>query len=277
MLLSVAIVTLNEEENLVRTLASVRWADEIIVVDSGSTDRTVEIARNFGARVTVREWPGFAAQKNFAIAQCKSTWILSLDADEELTPELQTQIRALLPSNPPVDAYYLRRRNLFLGRWIKRGSFYPDAKLRLFRRAAANFSLTPQFEERPVHETITFDGASDTLDFDIIHHAYPTLSTYIEHMDRYSSLGADILVEKGRTSQSILAFMLRIFFIPQWTFAWNYICRFGFLDGREGLLLHLYHATYTSWKYAKAWEKVRRHPALKPSEATNKAESSEVA
>ena len=96
-------------------------------------------------------------------------------------------------------------------------------------------------------------------------------------MDRYSSLGADILVEKGRTSQSILAFMLQIFFIPQWTFAWNYICRFGFLDGREGLLLHLYHATYTSWKYAKAWEKVRRHPALKPSEATNKAESSEVA
>ena len=267
MLLSVAIVTLNEEQNLERTLASVRWADEIIVVDSGSVDRTVEIARRFGATIYEREWPGFAAQKNFAIAQCKGTWVLSLDADEELAPELQTQIRSLLPTNPPIDAYYLRRRNLFLGRWIKRGSFYPDAKLRLFRRNAANFAQTPRFQERPVHETIAFDGASDTLDFDIIHHAYPTLSTYIEHMDRYSSLGADILVEKHHISRSLFSFLLQIFFIPQFTFLWNYVFRLGWLDGREGLLLHLYHATYTSWKYAKAWEKSRHQPAAKPSEA----------
>ena len=258
MLLSVAIVTLNEEENLARTLASVSWAQEIIVVDSGSTDRTVEIARSFGARVFERPWPGFAAQKNFAIAQCQGAWILSLDADEELTTELQTQIRTLLPSNPPTDAYFLRRRNLFLGKWIRRGGFYPDPKLRLFRRAAASFDTTPKFEERPVHETITFDGAADTLDYDIIHHAYPTLSTYIEHMDRYSNLGADILVERGRISRSLFSFLLNVFLIPQITFNWNYFIRFGFLDGREGLLLHLYHATYTSWKYAKAWEKSRR-------------------
>lgn len=190
MLVSVAIVTLNEEENLPRTLTSVRWADEIVVVDSGSTDRTVEIAHTLGARVIERAWPGFAAQKNFAISQCSGTWILSLDADEELTPELQTQIRTMLASNPPIDAYYLRRRNLFLGRWIKHGGFYPDPKLRLFRRSAANFALTPQFEERPVHETIAFDGAAGTLDFDLVHNAYPALSTYIEHMDRYSGLGA---------------------------------------------------------------------------------------
>jgi len=277
MLLSVAIVTLNEEENLARTLASVRWAEEIVVVDSGSTDRTVEIAHQFGARVIQREWPGFAAQKNFAIAQCKGTWILSLDADEELTPELQTQIRTLLPTNPPTDAYYLRRRNLFLGRWIKRGGFYPDPKLRLFRRAAANFSLTPQFEERPVHETIAFDGQADTLDADLIHHAYPTLSTYIEHMDRYSSLGAEMLVERNRISRSTISFVLQVFLIPNWTFGWNYICRFGFLDGREGLLLHLYHATYTSWKYAKAWEMTRRHPSPRPSEATSPSATSEPA
>ena len=274
MLLSVAIITLNEEQNLARTLASVRWAEEIVVVDSGSTDRTVEIAHSFGARVIQREWPGFALQKNFAIGECNGTWILSLDADEELTPELQTQIRTILPTNPLVDAYYLRRRNLFLGRWIKRGGFYPDPKLRLFRRAAANFTLTPQFEDRPVHETISFNGASDTLDFDIIHHAYPTLSTYIEHMDRYSNLGADILVEKRRTSRSLPGFLLHIFFIPQWTFAWNYLIRGGFLDGREGLLLHLYHATYTSWKYAKAWEIARHQPLPKGSAA---AESTEPA
>ena len=133
-LLSVAIITQDEERNLARTLASVRFADEVIVVDSGSKDRTVEIAEAHGAKVFVREWPGFAAQKNFAIAQCTGDWVLSLDADEEMSPELAAQIRTLLPTNPPADAYYLNRRNLFLGRWIKRGGYYPDPKLRLFRR-----------------------------------------------------------------------------------------------------------------------------------------------
>jgi glycosyltransferase involved in cell wall biosynthesis len=263
-LLSVAIVTLNEEENLPRTLASLQWADEIVVVDSGSTDRTVAIARSYGATVIERAWPGFAAQKNFAISQCSGTWILSLDADEELTPELQTQIKLLLPTNPPVDAYHLRRRNLFLGRWIKRGGFYPDPKLRLFRRTAANFESTPQFEDRPVHETIVFDGASDELDFDLIHHAYPTLSTYIEHMDRYSNIGAATLADRKRISNSLLAFLLGAFIVPQFRFFWTYFVLFGFLDGREGLLLHLYHATYTSWKYTKAWERMRNEPKAPP-------------
>lgn len=263
-LLSVAIVTLNEEVNLPRTLASVSWADEIVVVDSGSTDRTREIAHSFGARVLERPWAGFAAQKNFAIAQCSGQWILSLDADEELSPELQDEIRTYLPTNPPVDAFFLRRRNLFLGRWIRRGGFYPDPKLRLFRRSAANFAHTPQFEDRPVHETIAFDGAADTLDCDLIHHAYPTLSHYIEHMDRYSNLGAEILATKGYDSRSLPAFLMHVFIVPQCTFFTNYFLRLGFLDGREGFLLHLYHATYTSWKFAKAWEIVHKHaPALK--------------
>jgi glycosyltransferase involved in cell wall biosynthesis len=251
-LLSVAIITCDEERNLPRTLASVSFADEIIVVDSGSTDRTVEIARSFGAKVFSREWPGFAAQKNFAIAQCSGDWILSLDADEELSPELRTQMRRLLPTNPPADAYFLNRRNLFLNRWIKHGGYYPDPKLRLFRRAAANFSH-PHFEERPVHETIVFDGESARLDFDLIHHAYPTLEDYLEHMDRYSTLGAQLLVDQGRISRSAPAFYANVFLAPLATFFWNYVCRLGFLDGREGLLLHLYHSTYVSWKYAKAW------------------------
>ena len=252
-LLSVAIVTLNEEETLARTLASVAWAEEIVVVDSGSTDRTAEIARSFGARVIEREWPGFAAQKNFAIAQCSGTWVLSLDADEELTPELQQEIKRLLASNPPLDAYYLKRRNYFLGRWIKHGGFYPDAKLRLFRRTDG----TPMFGERAVHETIAFDGNASTLDYDLIHHAYPTLETYIEHMDRYSTLGSELLVTAGKVSRSLPAFVCNVFLVPQLTFIWNYIFRLGFLDGCEGLLLHLYHATYTSWKYAKAWQTAR--------------------
>lgn len=260
-MLSVAIITKNEEENIGRTLASVQFADEIVVLDSSSTDRTVEIARSYNAKVYSEPWKGFAGSKNSAIAKCTGTWILSLDADEELTLELQQQIRNLLPTNPPTDAFYLKRRNLFLGRWIKRGGFYPDAKLRLFRRKAANFASTPQFQDRPVHETITFDGEATTLDFDLIHHAYPTLETYIEHMDRYSTLGCELLVASGKVSRSWPAFLGRVFVAPQLGFIWNYFFRLGFMDGREGLLLHLYHATYTSWKYAKAWQRARTAPA----------------
>lgn len=256
-LLSVAIITCDEAHNLARTLASVSFADEIVVVDSGSKDSTVAIAESFGARVFERKWHGFATQKNFAIEQCTGDWILSLDADEELSAELRTQIRALLPSNPPADAFFLKRRNLFLNRWIKHGGYYPDAKLRLFRRTAVNFAARPKFEDRPVHETMVFDGVSVTLDYDLIHHAYPTLEGYLEHMDRYSTLGAELLVANGRISKSFAAFFWNVFLIPQLTFAWNYMFRLGFLDGREGLLLHLYHSAYVSWKYAKAWRTYR--------------------
>jgi glycosyltransferase involved in cell wall biosynthesis len=252
-LLSVAIIVKNEERNLARTLASVSFADEIVIVDTDSTDRTVEIAESFGAKIFNREWPGFAAQKNFAIQQCTGDWILSLDADEELSPELRTQLQFLLPSQPPTDAFFINRRNLFLGRWIKHGGYYPDPKLRLFRRSAANFTLPPRFEDRPVHETIAFDGESSTLDFDLIHHAYPTLEDYLEHMDRYSTLGSQLLVAQGRTSRGLAAFYWNVLFVPALTFVWNFFFRLGFLDGREGLLLHLYHSNYVSWKYAKAW------------------------
>jgi len=257
--LSVAIITLNEEANLARTLASVQFAEEIIVLDSGSTDRTLEIAQSFNATVISQPWQGFAAQKNSVIERCTGTWVLSLDADEELTPELQTEIRALLRGKPSADAYLIRRRNLFLNRWIRHGGYYPDPKLRLFRRHAANFAPPARFTDRPVHETIAFDGALETLNADLIHHAYPTIESYIEHMDRYSTLGAQIVISKGQTSRSWLAFYYNILIVPTFTFIYNYIFRLGFLDGREGFLLHLYHSTYTSWKYAKAWQTTRKN------------------
>ena len=260
-LLSVAIITKNEEANLPRTLASVQFADEIIVLDSASTDRTVEIARAFNATVYDEPWKGFAGSKNSAIAKCTGTWVLSLDADEELSPELQTQIKTLLPSNPPTDAYYNNRRNYFLGRWIKHGGLYPDPKLRLFRRAVANFTTTPQSEDRPVHETITFDGHADTLDYDLIHNAFPSIDSYIEHMDRYSTVGSELLVSAGKVSRSWPAFVCNVLVVPKLTLIWNYIFRLGFLDGREGLLMHLYHSTYTSWKFAKAWQTARTKPS----------------
>ncbi|MCU1285536.1 MAG: glycosyl transferase family 2 [Acidobacteriales bacterium] len=261
MTVSVAIITKNEEANIRRTLESVRWADEVIVVDSGSTDATCDIARELGAKVFTEDWKGFAAQKNSAIDKCTGDWILSLDADEEVSEGLRGMITRVMHSDL-MDVYehvagvMLPRKNLFLGRWIKYGGFYPDRKLRLFRKG------TGQFKEALVHETIEVNGGTDRLDHDslvgyetpdLIHHAYPTLSSYIEHMNSYSSLGAEMAVAKGQGRFSILNIVVR----PLATLIYNYFLRLGFLDGREGLLLHLYHSVYVSWKYAKAWEKAR--------------------
>jgi glycosyltransferase involved in cell wall biosynthesis len=247
--LSVAIITKNEEANLARTLESVRWADEIVIVDCGSTDRTAEIARNYGAQFCVEEWKGFGAQKNSAIAHCTADWVLALDADEEVSPELGAEIRQLLEDHPGHEAYFLPRRNFFLGRWIRHGGYYPDPKLRLFRRGSA------RFEERVVHETIRAAGPAGRMRGSLLHHAYPTLDGYIEHMNRYSTLGAGQAVERGKTSRGLPAFCWNVAVVPAATFAYNYFFRLGFLDGREGLLLHLYHSAYVSWKYAKAWER----------------------
>jgi len=247
--LSVAMITKNEEANLRRTLASIRWADEIVIVDSGSADSTAVIARDGGARFFSEEWKGFGAQKNSAIAKCTSDWVLSLDADEEVSGALAQEIRALLAGQPQYDAYFLPRRNFFLGRWIRHGGYYPDPKLRLFRRGTA------QFEERAVHETIRPTGATGRLHADLLHHAYPTLDAYLDHMNRYSALGATQAVARGKTSRSFLAFFWNVWVVPVATFKYNYFLRLGFLDGREGFLQHLYHSAYVSWKYAKAWER----------------------
>jgi glycosyltransferase involved in cell wall biosynthesis len=290
-ILSIVIITHNEEDNIGRTLASVRplIADgkgEIIVVDSGSTDRTVEIAKSFGAKVFIEEWKGYAAQKNSAIDKAAGEWILTLDADEEVEQPLAMEIAVRLPSTRPnqpellervkqsrylitrqrirefkklakekgptesgifaaVTGFWISRKNQFLGRWIKHGGFWPDPKLRLFKRGLA------RFERRIVHEdTKLIDGISGRLKHSLRHHSYPTLTDYIDHMNRYSSLGAEMAVASGRRGFSLFNIVLR----PIATFIYNYFFRLGFLDGREGLLLHLYHAVYVSWKYAKAWE-----------------------
>jgi glycosyltransferase involved in cell wall biosynthesis len=249
--LSVAIITRNEEANLERTLGSVAWADDIVVLDCGSSDRTEEIARKFRARFFVEEWKGFAAQKNSALEKCACDWLLSLDADEALSDELAKEIWELLEGDPPFDGYALPRRNLFLGRWMRFGGFYPDLKLRLFRRGAA------EFEARPVHETVHFPGKAGRLKGDMVHHAYPTLADYIAHMDRYSTLGAERVASIGKWGRGLPAFVANVALNPAATFVYNYFFRLGFLDGREGLLLHLYHSVYVSWKYAKAWERGR--------------------
>ena len=270
MTLSVVIITFNEEDNLPRTLESVKWADEIIVVDSLSTDRTVEIARSYGAKVFIEPWKGFAAQKNSALEKATGDWILSLDADEEVSPELADRIRGVLANAPvgdkfrtrtadgesapiPINGFFLDRKNMFMGRWIRHGGYWPDPKLRLFRRGTGKVKQVAVHEVLEVQEfhSGSWHIKSPRLrDGALLHHAYPTLSSYIEHMNRYSSLGAEMATAKRRHGFSFLNIVLR----PLFTFIYNYFFRLGFLDGREGLLLHLYHSFYVSWKYAKAWE-----------------------
>jgi len=248
--LSVVIITLNEEANIRRTLDSVRWADEIIIVDSGSSDRTAEIGRSYGAKVFIEEWKGFAKQKTLALQKAGCDWVLSLDADEELEPTLADEIQRALLADPGITGFCVPRKNYFLGRWMRHGGFYPDRKLRLFRRGAGSF------EERLVHEDVHLEGKAATANLKghLLHHAYPTLETYIDHMNRYSSLGAQMVEGKThRTRFSLLDIVVR----PQLTFFYNYILRLGFLDGREGLLLHLNHCVYVHWKYAKAWQLAR--------------------
>jgi glycosyltransferase involved in cell wall biosynthesis len=245
--LSVCIITHNEEANIARTLDSVKGiADEMIVVDSRSTDKTVELARSRGAKVFVEEWRGFAKQKNAAMARATGDWILSLDADEEVSPELAASIQKLLKSDaaPEFDAYMVARKNLYLRRWLKRSGYYPDRKLRLVRQGMG------EFEDRAVHESMHSTGKVGRLDGDLIHHAYSTLESFIEHANRYSSLGGEMEARERKVGFSVANIVLR----PLGAFIYRYFFRLGFLDGREGLLVHLNHASYVSWKYAKAWE-----------------------
>lgn len=242
--LSVALITFNEVANLPRALQSVSWAQEIVIVDSGSTDATREIAEASGARFFVEPWKGFGRQKNLAIGHATEEWILSLDADEEVSAALTDEIHELLAGKPRFDAYRIPRLNHFLGRPLRHGGYWPDPKLRLFRKGAA------QFEERAVHESMRAAVPVGRLKGPLIHNCYSTLADYIEHMNHYSSLGAEMATAKGQRGFSLFNIVLR----PLATFLYNYFFRLGFLDGREGLLLHLYHAVYVSWKYAKAWE-----------------------
>ena len=245
--LSVVLIALNEAENLPRTLESVRWAQEIVILDSGSTDATLEIAGRFGARVFQEPWKGFGPQKNSAISHATGDWVLSLDADEEVSPALAAEIQALLAGDPPFSAYRIPRLNHFLGRPLRHGGYWPDPKLRLFRRGAA------RFEDRPVHEAMQSTGPIATLENPLLHHCYASLEDYIEHMNRYSTAGAQMLLSAGRAPFSLAAFALAAIVNPAATFLYNYIFRLGFLDGREGFLQHLNHSAYIHWKYAKAW------------------------
>src|SRR5271163_4680364 len=250
--ISVPIVAFNEAANLRRTLESVAWADEVVVLDSGSIDETVAIAREFNARVFVEPWRGYGPGVNSSIDKCTGDWILTVDADEVITPEVRTEVQTLLASTPKYEAYWIPRLNLILGRWMRHGGTYPDPKLRLFRRDTARLR-----EDTEPHATPKWDGPTGQLEAHMLHYAYPNLDVYLEHMVRYSTASIPLVLGKGKISRGLPAFVINTFLNPVATFLYNYFLRLGFLDGREGFLYHLYHSVYVNWKYVKAWQAAR--------------------
>lgn len=241
--LSVVIITHNEEDNIKECLESVQWADEVIVVDSDSTDKTEEICGDFGVHFIKEPWKGFAKQKNSAIEKATRDWILSLDADERITPELRDEIATVMESNNPKDGYFIARKNFFLGRWIKRCGWYPDYNLRLFRKGKGLFGI------REVHEAVQLNGTAAYLKFPMEHHTYKSLEDFMKRLDRYSTLAAQELFKEKKTYG-----ILHIMFRPIFTFISMYFLRLGFLEGYYGFVLSVLYSFYTFLKYIKLRE-----------------------
>ncbi|MBL8291064.1 MAG: glycosyltransferase family 2 protein [Bryobacterales bacterium] len=241
MKISATIIACNEELNIARAIESLRCCDEIVVVDSGSTDRTVEIAQKLGARVIEMSWRGYASQKNFASEQATYDWVLSIDADESLSEALEAEIWQIKKSGPQYDAYTMPRLAQYLGRWILHSGWYPDRKIRLFDRRKASW------EGDYVHESVRVQGSVGHLESNLLHFTCNSLAEHLRTMDRYTTLAAEQLVD-----QKVDINWRRIVFDPLWTFFRTYFLKQGFRDGLEGLCIAYMAAFYNFVKYAKA-------------------------
>jgi glycosyltransferase involved in cell wall biosynthesis len=241
--LSVTVITRNESANIAKALESVGWADEIIVVDSESTDDTVAQANRFTGRVIVRPWAGYAAQKNFAASLAAHDWILSLDADERVTPALAAEIQTTLAADPRHAGYRIPRVAHHLGRWIRTTDWYPDAQLRLYDRRAA------QWAGAYVHESVAANGTVGRLQNELLHYPYRDVADHLETIDRYTTLAAREMHEAGRRSGP-----LQIAGHPPFAFLRNYLLRGGFRDGVPGLIISTLNAYYVFLKFSKLWQ-----------------------
>ena len=241
MKISATIITFNEERNIARAMESLRCCDEVVIVDSGSVDRTVEIAGNLGARVVEYAWKGYAAQKNFAAEQAAHDWVLSIDADESLSEALEGEIWQLRKNGPAYDAYTMPRLAQYLGRWILHSGWYPDRKVRLFDRRRARWA--GDF----VHESVQVQGSVGHLKSNLLHFTCNSLSEHLKSMDGYTTLAAQQIVSQGRRIG-----WDKLLFDPPWTFFKTYVLQRGFLDGAEGLAIAHMAALYKFLKYAKA-------------------------
>lgn len=247
MRLSVIIITKNESAHIGACIDSVAFADEIIVLDSGSTDDTIAIARSRGAQVHVsQDWPGFGPQKNRALDLATGEWVLSIDADERVPPELAISIQQTLKA-PTAQAYRIARLSNFCGRWIRHSGWWPDHVVRLFQRGAGRFT------EVAVHERIEVQGALATLSGHFLHYPYASLEVFIDKINHYSTEAARMAFDRGRRT-SVLGPFGHAF----WTFVRHYVLRRGFLDGWQGLVLAGMAATGSFYRYAKLYELMRR-------------------
>jgi glycosyltransferase involved in cell wall biosynthesis len=241
MKITATIITLDEERNIQRAIESLRCSDEILIVDSGSVDRTVELAEKLGARVIEAGWPGYAAQKNWAAEQATNDWILSLDADEALSEALEAEIWNLKKKGPQADAYTMPRLAKYLGCWIFHSGWHPDRKIRLYDRRKARW--VGSF----VHESVQVDGRIGHLDANILHFTCDSLSEHMKTLERYTTLAAqELAARKAHIG------WVQMFFDPPWTFFRTYFLKLGFLDGLEGLIIAYMASFYTFLKYAKA-------------------------
>ena len=249
--LSVIIITRDEEKNIERCLKSVLWADEIVVVDSGSTDRTMAIAKKHTRKIIQREWPGYAAQKAFALDRASHDWVLSIDADEEVTEPLREEIRTLLEGEPACDGYRIPRKANFLGGWITHCGWYPDYQLRLFRKDRASISTT-----RRIHEGFEVAGQAGRLNGLIHHYTFTAIHQYFDTMNRYTDLHArDRMEARPGLRVRCYHFILN----PLSKFLRMYAGKRGFLDGWQGFLLCWFSSIYTLVLYAKIWEMQKRN------------------
>ncbi|MFY9556711.1 MAG: glycosyltransferase family 2 protein [Blastocatellia bacterium] len=244
MKITATVITLNEEHNIAAALESLSWADEIIVVDAESTDRTVDIARRFTDRVFVRPWPGYSAQKNFAAHQSTNDWILSLDADERVSAELARAIEGVRSANEPQAAgFEMPRLTFYLGRWIKHSGWHPDYKLRLYDRRRA------RWQGDYVHETLELDGKVETLSGNIVHYTVRDASEHHLRMDRYTTLAAEQAFSKGKRAS-----LVSLLVLPTAVFVRSYIFKLGLFDGVPGLAIARFAAHYEFLKNLKLWE-----------------------
>jgi glycosyltransferase involved in cell wall biosynthesis len=242
---SATIITLNEASHLADAVASVAWADEIVVVDSGSTDGTLDLARRLATRVEHRDWSGYAAQKNFAASLARHDWILSLDADERVSAPLAGWMASWRGATPRVSGYRLPRASWYLGRWIRSTDWYPDPQLRLYDRRVGHWASSR------VHESVTLDGAIETLagDLEILHYPYADVSEHARRIDAYTSLAALDMRDRGVTIGA-----LGLAAHPVAAFLRNYVLRGGFREGRAGLAVSLLNSYYVLLKHVKLLE-----------------------
>lgn len=242
--LSITLITRNEETNILPCLESIRWANEIIISDSGSTDNTTGIASKFTDKIYSDPWYGFGKQKNLCADRASHRWILNIDADERVSNDLREEIFQVLRSSSALHGYYIPRKNYFCGQWIKRGGWYPDYNLRLYRREFGRFS------EREVHEAVVLRGSAGYFRGNLEHYTYDSIADYLQRMDRYSTLAARELAKGGEK-----AGLTRLIMNPAFTFLKMYFLQGAILEGYNGLVLSILYSFYTFAKYSKLREK----------------------